>query len=123
MLSRPRYGLPPPPVPSTQAPTASDSMSSAVMSRKLTRWSSREHALEVDVVAERPRTHMLQTLGRQEDGRRRQGNHGDPLAVADGLGADCLTRHRVEHADQVGRHGDGLLVEPGHDPFVLKVDL
>src|SRR5690348_13217342 len=37
MLSNPRYGLPPPPVPRIQAPTASDSMSSRVISRVIVR--------------------------------------------------------------------------------------
>src|SRR5471030_3422869 len=106
MFSSARYGLPPPPVPSTQAPTASDSISSAVISRALTCWSSCKHALELEVVAEGARPDMLQALRCQEHRRRRQGDHGDPLAVTDGLAADCLARLRVEHADQVGRRGD-----------------
>src|SRR5471032_2077543 len=98
-------------------------MSSAVISRRLMWGPTREHALEVDVVAEGARPHMLQALGREEHRRRRQGDHRDTLAIADGLTADRLARHRIEHADQVGRHGERLLVEPGHDPLVLEIEL
>src|SRR5205823_11765647 len=97
---------PPPPVPSTQAPTASDSMSSSESSRPLTGKStgksSSKHALEVDVIAEGARADVAQALLGEEHRRRRQGDHGDPLAVADGLGADRFAGHRIEHADQVG---------------------
>ncbi len=65
---------------------------------------------------------MLQALGRQENIGRRQGDHGDALAIADGLAADRLARHRIQHADQVGRHGKRLGVAMRHDPFVLEVD-
>jgi len=81
-----------------------------------------KHAPELEVIAEGARADMRQAARREEDRRRRQRDHGDPLAVPDGFAADRLTRYRVEHADQVGRHGDGLAVAMRHDPFVLEID-
>ena len=80
------------------------------------------NAPEVDVIAESARTDMIQAARRKEDGGRGKAITVNPLAVTNGLAADGLARHRVEHADQVGRHGQRLVVTIRHDPLVLEVD-
>src|SRR5262245_53129871 len=84
---------------------------------------SREDALELEVVAEGARPDVLETLRRQEHGRRRQRDHADALAVAQGLRADRVAGDAVEHADQIRSHHAGLTVEPADREFVLEGQL
>src|SRR5438270_1583800 len=94
MLSNPRYGLPPPPVPRLQAPTASDSMSSRVISRIIVR---------TDLLARRPLSLASEKVadGLGDDGVRqddRDVEHGEtvavPLGKADAVEQDCLGAFR-----------------------------
>src|SRR5262245_12142912 len=91
--------------------------------RRFTPAFSREHALELEVVAEGARPDVLQALGRQEDGRSGQGDHADALAVAQGLRADRVTGDTVEDADQVRRHHARPAVEPADGELVLEGQL
>src|SRR5438067_1964011 len=88
---------------------------------------SREHRVEIEVVAEGARPDMLQALWGQKHVRRRQRDDRRAHAVADRLGAERIPRHCIEHADQIGRHRDRLALlafdAPRDDPFVLKRDL
>src|SRR6267143_3577370 len=79
-----------------------------------------EHRLEVEVVAERARAHVLQPLRRQEDRGRGERDDGHALAVAQRLGADGVARDRVEHADQVRRRHARRAVEPADGELVLE---
>ena len=78
---------------------------------------------EVEIVTEGARPDMIEPLGCQENWRRGKHDDGDPPAIPDGFGAECLTRYGVQHADQLGRHCDRRVVAPSHDPFVLERDL
>src|SRR5262245_49535899 len=91
--------------------------------RRFTPAFSREHALELEVVAEGARPHVLQALRREEDGRSGQGDHADALAVAQGLRADRVARDGVEHADEVRRHHARPAVEPADGELVLEGQL
>src|SRR3954463_1712369 len=87
MLSRPRYGLPPPPVPRIQAPTARLSMSSAVMGA----------VIGVAAMLSPPRSATQQFAGRLGgDGVRqndRQPDPGERIAVTLGK-ADAIEQDR-----------------------------
>ena len=61
----------------------------------------REHRYVVGIVAEGARADMLDAFRCSQDGGRGQGNHADPLAIAQALGADRLAGDAVEHADQI----------------------
>src|SRR5262245_16406529 len=77
---------------------------------------------EIEIVAEGARADMLEALAREEyRGGGESDDRGAP-AIGDRLGAKGLARHRVEHADQIGRHRERRAVAPGHNPFVLKGD-
>src|SRR6266478_7497176 len=91
--------------------------------RRFTRARSREDALELEVVAEGARPHVLETLWRQEHGRRRQRDHADALAVAQGLRADRVAREAVEDADQIRRHHARPAVQPAEGELVLEGQL
>src|SRR5215471_5876041 len=84
---------------------------------------SRKHALELEVVAERARPDVLETFGSQEHRRRRQRDHADALAVAQGLRADRVARDGIQDADEIGRHHAGLAVEPADRELVLECEL
>src|SRR5262245_35000814 len=85
--------------------------------------SSRKDRLELQVVAERPRPDVLQSLGREQHRRGWQRDHTDALAVAQRLGADRLAGDGVHDADEVGRHDARHAVEPAHRELVLKGQL
>src|SRR3989304_5135329 len=87
--------------------------------RRRRRSGSREDRLEVEIVAERARAHVLEALRRQQHGRRRQREHADALPVPEGLGADGLARDRVHHTDQVGRRHPGRAGEAADPELVL----
>src|SRR5437867_6050868 len=81
---------------------------------------SGKYRVEVEVVAEGARADVLQSLGRQQKGRRGQGDDGHALAVAERLGADGVAGDGVEHADQVRRRHAHDAVEPADGELVLK---
>src|SRR3989441_7319870 len=104
--------------------TASVLVPPTSMPTRLTRArASREHRLELQVVAERPGPHVLEALGREQDGRRRQRHHAHALSVAERLGADRLTGDGGHDANEIGRHDPRPTVEPAHRELVLERQL
>src|SRR6185436_8906081 len=79
-----------------------------------------EDGTEIQVVAKGAGADEFEAARAGQDGGSGQCHHGDTLAVADRLGADRMARDALEHADQVGRHRDGLAFAPGDDPLVLE---
>src|SRR3990172_6198964 len=82
-----------------------------------------EDRVEVEIVAERARAHVLEPLRRQEHGRCGQRDHADALAVAERLGTDRLPRDGIHHADQVGRRHARHPVEPADRELVLEREI
>src|SRR5262249_13261453 len=85
--------------------------------------SSREHALELEVVAEGTRPDVLQTLLGQQNRWGGQRDHADALTVAQGLRADRVARDGVQDADQVRRHHARPAIEPADGELVLEGQL
>src|SRR5215471_7527043 len=80
------------------------------------------HGLVVEVVAERARAHDGDALVGPPDRVAGEGNHGNPLAVADPLGHDRVGGLAVEHADEVGDRGEDAAALQRDQVLVLQLE-
>src|SRR5215467_5119488 len=87
------------------------------MRRRVT--GSHKHRREVEVVAEGPRTDVVETLRGTEHGRPRQRHHRHALAIPQELGSHRLAGHAVEKTDEIRGHHARHAVEPTHRELVL----